>query len=209
MDVTIEAQKIMSCVARIAQRNKSFGKTMVVNILHGSKNEKIKQWGLNSLSTYGIMADMPVRKIRTILDFLLQKDYLMLSQGEYPVVRLGENWEEIIRGNKQVEMKLPKETKPDKQPQSQPLYDVDQDLFDALKGLRSRLASKAHVPAYIIFSDAALKDMCRKLPRTNEEFLNVSGVGQTKMERYGNLFTELINSYISQKSHEPHEHHSK
>lgn len=209
VDVTIEAQKIMSCVARIAQRNKSFGKTMVVNILHGSKNEKIKQWGLNSLSTYGIMADMPVRKIRTILDFLLQKDYLMLSQGEYPVVRLGENWEEIIRGNKQVEMKLPKETKPDKQPQSQPLYDVDQDLFDALKGLRSRLASKAHVPAYIIFSDAALKDMCRKLPRTNEEFLNVSGVGQTKMERYGNLFTELINSYISQKSHEPHEHHSK
>lgn len=200
VDITIEAQKIVSCVARMAQRNKSFGKTMVVNILHGSKNEKIKQWGFDSLSTYGIMADMPVRKIRTIIDFLIQNGYLLLSEGEYPVVKLAGSSEEIIRGKKMIGMKLPKEIKADKPPQSQPIKDVDNDLLAALKVLRNQLASKAKVPAYIIFSDATLKDMCRKMPETSEEFLNVSGVGNIKMERYGKLFTELISNYVSPNS---------
>ncbi len=196
-DITTEARKIVSCVYRIAQRNRSFGKTMIADILHGSKNEKIRQLGFQSLSTYGIMADVPVHRIRTILDFLVQNEYLVLSDGDYPVVQLSDRSDEIIRGKMKVEMKLPKEAKSDKPPKSQSFYEVDNGLFAALKALRNQLALKSHVPAYIVFSDATLKDMCRKRPRTNEEFLDVSGVGKAKMERYGAFFTELIRKYIS------------
>ena len=94
-------------------------------------------------------------------------------------------------------MKLPKQIKPEK-PQEESasaIYNVDLGLFKALKELRNQLAAEEHVPAYIIFADAALRDMCRKLPQTNAEFLNVSGVGNAKMAKYGDKFTGLIKAY--------------
>lgn len=203
VDITIEAQKIISCVYRIAQRRRSFGKTMIIDILRGSKNEKIKRLKLDQLSTYGIMSDIPQHRVRDIMDFLILNEHLLLTNDEYPVVQLTERSSEIIRDRNPVFMKLLKQIKPDKPKEESASanaanYNVDPGLFKALKELRNQLAAEAHVPAYIIFADAALRDMCRKLPQTNAEFLNVSGVGNAKMTKYGDKFTGLIKAYLGQ-----------
>jgi ATP-dependent DNA helicase RecQ len=196
-DITIPAQKILSCVYRIEQRGRRFGKIMVINILKGSKNEKLLSQGLETLSTYGIMAEADVHRLRTIMDYLVTGEYLAQDGEEYPVLRLGPRWEEVLRQKKPLSMMLPKEkerTKP-ASPADEPPGEFREDLFIQLKELRNRLAQKARAPAYIIFSDASLRDMCRKMPQTPEQFLHVSGVGAIKMEKYGSLFTGLIREY--------------
>ncbi|MDR2759059.1 MAG: DNA helicase RecQ [Spirochaetaceae bacterium] len=197
-DITIPAQKILSCVYRIEQRGKRFGKLMVINVLKGSKNEKLLSQGLKSLSTYGIMAEIDTHRIRTILDYLIEKEYLAQDGTEYPVLSLGRRWEEILRQKKSLSMMLPKERERKKPtiPANETPGDFREDLFIQLKELRNRLAQKARVPAYIIFSDASLRDMCRKLPETSEQFLSVSGVGAVKMEKYGGIFTDHIKEYV-------------
>lgn len=200
VDITVEAQKIISCVYRVAQKQKSFGKKMITDILHGSKNEKIKRFRLDDLSTYGIMAEVPTQRVRTMLDFLIENGCLFLTNDEFPVVKLTERSAEVIRNKEQVFMKLPKEQQQDK-PQiqiSSVLPAVDKGLLAALKSLRKQFAAEAHVPAFVVFADAALKDMCQKLPQTKEAFLQVAGVGTAKLEKYGDKFTGLIRTYLAE-----------
>lgn len=198
VDITIEAQKIVSCIYRIHQRNRSFGKTMIVDILHGSKSEKIKRWGLVTLSTYGIMTDIPTARIRTILDFLIENEYLIITSDEFATIKLSTRSAEIIRDKKQIEMKLPKEIKSDNVKKAIMDYNIDSGLFSELKTLRNKLATEEHVPAYVIFADAALHDMCRKLPVTKAEFLNISGVGSRKAEKYSDVFCNIISRYTAE-----------
>lgn len=198
-DVTIEAQKIVSCVYRVKQRNRSFGKSIIADILHGSNNEKIKRWDLNTLSTYGIMADIPIHRIRLIMDYLIEREYLSLSVDEYPVIELNEKSAEIIRECKGISMKLAKTAAKEGTAKSSRIRSngyVNRALFDKLRELRSATAREAHVPAYIVFSDAALNDMCRLLPTTRAEFLTVSGVGERKADTYADAFTKLIREYV-------------
>lgn len=175
---------------------------MMVDILHGGKSERIRRLELDTLPAFGILAEMPVHRIRDIMEFLVQNGFLALSEGEYPVVRLTDLSLEILRGSKTVEMKLPTEAskrKPRKEKLSEKKQTViaeDNELLPMLKKLRKELASAVHVPAYIIFTDATLHDMCKRLPQTNESFQEVSGVGKTKAERYGAQFTGLIREYL-------------
>jgi ATP-dependent DNA helicase RecQ len=171
---------------------------MVINILRGSKSEKLTREGLETLSTYNIMAETDAHRIRTILDHLIEEGYLSQEGDEYPVLRLGRRWETVLREKKTLSMMLPKERER-KSPDPPPAEpgEFDEDLFAKLKNLRNQLAHQARVPAYIIFSDASLRDMCRKLPETGEQFLAVSGVGIVKMEKYGALFTGLIREYAA------------
>ncbi len=198
VDVTLEAQKIVSCVYRIAQRKRSFGRLMIADILHGSKNRKILSQGFDTISTYGIMSDVPIYRICTIMDFLIEKDFLCQSQDEYSVVKLTTLSAELLKGNRKIAMKLPKElrTTESKGSKSALDFDIDSNLFARLKALRNQLAMEAHVPAYIVFADAALRDMCRKKPVNKQEFLNVSGVGDAKAEKYSDSFTALIKEYL-------------
>lgn len=208
IDITSEAQKIAACVYRLTERSRSFGKNMIADILHGSKNEKILRFHLDTLSTHGVLSGISIHRIRTILDYLIENEYLLLTSDEFPVVTLSDRSDEIIKDLKPLTMKLPKEiitispsrkksvnAPADGSPADSGL--ANSGLFDLLKNLRTRLATASHVPAYIIFTDAALKDMCRKLPRTNEEFLEVSGVGDSKAKKYGKVFTEVIRGYVS------------
>jgi len=198
VDVTTEAMKIVSCVYRISQRKRSFGRLMIADILHGSKNKKIISQGFDTISTYGIMADTPVYRICTIMDFLIEKGYLVLTDDEYSVVRLSSSSVGILKGQVKVSMKLPKEQRKkaaDAETAKNTIYDIDNELFLQLKNLRNKLASEARVPAYIIFADAALRDMCRKMPVNKEEFLSVSGVGEVKAEKYSEKFTEVIRRF--------------
>ena len=189
-DITIDAQKIVSCVFRVKQKGRYFGKSMIIDILRGSENEKLRSLGFDALSTYGIMKETPARRVRAELDHLIAGGYLSLSDGEYPVVELSADSAKIVRDRITVTMKLPVEKTEKPRPDGEG-YDSD-GLFAKLKLLRSRLASEANVPAYIVFSDATLLDMCRLRPANIEEFLAVSGVGRRKAERYGELFCSLI-----------------
>lgn len=202
VDITVDAQKIISCVYRVHQRGRDFGKTMITDILRGSKNERLINAGLDRISTYGIMSDTPTHKIRTILDFLIEKQYLLLTDGEYSVVRLSARSAEVLRGHKQLSMKLPKENSSDSRRKTEDAYYADSGLFQKLRELRNSLAAEEHVPAYIVFADAALKDMCRKLPTNISQFLDVSGVGKSKAEKYGKQFCELISRHIAENPDE-------
>lgn len=195
VDITVEAQKILSCVYRVQEIYRPLGKTMITSILRGSKNEKVKRIGLDGLSTYNIMADVPAHRIQKMMDFLLEKQYMSLTDDEYPMLTLSETSIDVLKGREKIEMKLPKTIKMSKD--EAPIHDVNEGLFQQLKDLRNALASKARVPAYIVFTDASLRDMCRKLPVDNEAFLDVSGVGEAKKDRYGTIFTEVIKTYVA------------
>ena len=198
VDITSESQKIISCIYQVSRNNRSFGRNMYADILHGSKNEKVLRFKLDTLPTYGVLSGTSLQKIRTILDFLIENQYLQLSRDEFPVVTLTERSDEISIDLKSVSIKLSEQIKTASTSSSRKKSAgivINGGLFDELKKLRTQLASKSHVPAYIIFTDASLQDMCKKLPSTIDDFLNVTGVGVSKADKYGKLFTELISGY--------------
>ena len=196
-DVSLEGRKITSCVYRLKERNRSFGKTMIIDILRGSKNQKILNFGLDSLSTWGIMADTSAHRIRIILDCLLDEGILVQEGDEYPTIIMG-NAGALLRQERQLIMKLPKEKAAlPETTHDVPAAVIDRLLLDKLKTLRKEIAKKEAVPAYIVFSDASLQDMCRKKPVSLVQFSAVNGVGQVKLEKYGEIFTGFIKDYLN------------
>lgn len=197
VDVTLEAQKIVSCVFRLAQRRRSFGKQMISDILRGVENDRIAQWGLSGLSTYGIMAGEKPARLRAVLDYLILHGFLALAGGEHPYVTLTERSDEIIRARKPVAMKLPRVQK-----SAKPAYGTQEpetfsaSLYEALRTLRAALAKQAGVPPYVIFSNKTLQEMAARCPRTLGDFYEISGVGETKAQKYGAKFVAKINEYM-------------
>lgn len=207
VDITDESQKIISCVYQLTNRNRSFGRNMISDILHGSRNEKVLRFKLDTLSSHGILSGVTVHRTRAILDFLIENEYLHLSNDEFPVVTLTERSDEIMNELTPVSMKLSEEIKAAPSAKKTSDISVDGGLFDELRKLRAKLAAANHVPAYIIFTDASLKDMCLKCPQTMEEFLEVTGVGASKAKKYGKVFTELICGYPFSNSDPGSLHH--
>jgi ATP-dependent DNA helicase RecQ len=149
--------------------------------------------GLDKLSTYGI-SEKSEKQLREIINQLILSGYLLKTDDEYPVIKLGENANEILRNGGTVQMKLSKEKQQQEVTEKKQFVvrPVDAKLFAALRELRLAIASEQKVPAFVVFPDSALIDMCIKLPTTKEEFLKVSGVGQVKLERYGERFLGVI-----------------
>lgn len=187
VDVTIDAQKIMSCIARTGQR---YGKTVICDVLKGSKSEKILKAELNSQSTYGIMKEVTARHIFGTIDFLAEKEYIS-SDNETEALKLLPKSRDVLFGRERLVMKKVENSEKVVKTH-RPEVPVDSELLDALKALRKSIASKKSVPAYVIFSDATLIDMCKKCPETPDEMLEVSGVGRTKLEKFGKEFLEVI-----------------
>lgn len=187
VDVTIDAQKIMSCIARTGQR---YGKTVICDVLKGSKSEKILKAELNSQSTYGIMKEVTARHIFGTIDFLAEKEYIS-ADNETEVLKLLPKSRDVLFGRERLVMKKVENSEKVVKTH-RPEVPVDSELLDALKALRKSIASKKSVPAYVIFSDATLIDMCKKCPETPDEMLEVSGVGRTKLEKFGKEFLEVI-----------------
>ena len=187
VDVTIDAQKIMSCIARTGQR---YGKTVICDVLKGSKSEKILKAELNSQSTYGIMKEVTARHIFGTIDFLAEKEYIS-ADNETEALKLLPKSRDVLFGRERLVMKKVENSEKVVKTH-RPEVPVDSELLDALKALRKSIASKKSVPAYVIFSDATLIDMCKKCPETSDEMLEVSGVGRTKLEKFGKEFLEVI-----------------
>ena len=208
VDATVDALKIVSCVARIAQRGRTVGASMIVDVLRGSRGEKVLSRGFNTLSTYGIMADVPARRVRSILDELVFRGVLARTAGDYPTISLtGASgaflrreapWDgpfvlKVAKGAPRV-ARVP--AVPDKTRAATDVSELDETgraLYERLAELRGELAREQGVPGYFIFNNATLVDMAAKRPRTVDELLGVSGVGAKKAERYGEVFLAVIN----------------
>ena len=214
-DVTVEAQKIISCVLRLGQRGRSMGKAMIANILRGSKEQAVLNQHFDELSTYGIMADVAAKRIRYVLDALVDAGLLAVSGGQYPVVSATPETLAFLREKRAFAINVPKrlprvEAKASGSASGTygaggadrahggkasvaDLDEADLELFERLRALRGRIAGEAGIPAYLVFSNATLADMARKRPTTDDEMLEVSGVGAAKAARYGAAFLACVN----------------
>ncbi|MCL2575085.1 MAG: DNA helicase RecQ [Defluviitaleaceae bacterium] len=192
-DITIEAQKIISCVARMRER---FGIKMVVEVLMGVSNQKIRNFGLTELSTFGI-SQLSAIKLTEIVNHLISKGYLRKSDEQFSLLKLGKNYKGALQKDAKITMKTKSEIEtthhtPASYYAQAKRETVNKDVFDALKALRLQIATENRLPAFVVFSDATLVDMCKKMPQNMEQMLTVSGVGQVKAERYGKAFLEVI-----------------
>lgn len=193
-DITVDAQKIMSCVARTGQR---YGKKVICDVLRGSKNERLISAGLSRQSTYGIMADCTEKRLRDIIEYLCENGYMTAEGDEYPILRLTPKSRGVLTGSETLRMMLEiPQKKEASSAKSASIPPADEKLLAALKELRRSLAMRQSVPAYVVFSDATLMDMCRIKPKTRDEFMEVSGVGQRKAIRYGEVFLATIAEFL-------------
>lgn len=189
VDITIEAQKILSCVYRM---NQNYGITLISEVLKGSKNQRIMNFRFNTLSTYGIMSEYKLKDIVDLINALIADQYLTLTETEYPVINLTEKSYPVLKGTKKVMRKIiiVKEQS----------ISEDKTLFEQLKTLRKELAYSENVPPYIIFSDAVLTEMCKYYPTNKEVMLTLKGIGEKKYEKYGDKFETLIKAYVKENN---------
>ena len=203
VDATVDAQKILSCVYRMAERGLHFGRGMAAAVLVGSQSEQIKKFRLDTLSTYGIMRGNSMARVRQLTDALIERGCLKADPDRYNALFLTASGNALMRGRDTFALRLPREKKPETKAthrRAVPLEaDVDESLFERLRTLRAALAQKAHVPPYVIFSNATLADMAARQPITEFELLTVRGVGEAKARRYGDAFLDAIKDYLRDK----------
>lgn len=183
-DITVDTQKVLSCVLRIKER---FGKSLVAQVLTGSKVQKVKQLRFNELSTYGIMKGMHQKDVVGLIDYLTATGYLAASGGQFPILRVTTLGADVLQGKEKVSRKISiKATK---------ALSENDDLFESLRQLRRELAEKQGVPPFVIFSDKTLHEMSAVMPTTDSQMLDVKGVGESKLAKYGEQFLDAISNY--------------
>lgn len=191
VDVTVESQKILSCIIKTGQ---NYGVKMITDVLRGVSSERIQKARLDRQSTFGIMKDANASEIKYIIEKLEEQEYIISVGAGKPVLRVTEMSYPLLRGNASVKIRKARQLK--SKAQKAEFHAVNSELFDALKAVRTYFAKKKGVPAFVIFSDATLNDMCRVMPTTEAEFLSVSGVGANKLEKYGEAFMRVIREYV-------------
>ncbi|URZ04061.1 DNA helicase RecQ [Clostridium felsineum] len=192
VDITLDAQKIISCIYRMGQ---NFGVTMIAEVLKGSKNNKVLRFNFDKLSTYGIMKDYTLKQITNFINTLIADGYLYLSDSEYPIVKMSKESIDVLKGSKKVVQKI--------HIVAELSLSTDNNLFEILKGLRLELSRKENVPPYIIFSDAVLSEMCKYYPKDKVSMLQIKGIGELKYSKYGEIFEKKIKEYIKETNLTP------
>ena len=194
VDATMDARKILSCVYRLDERRLHFGKTVVAAVLTGSKSEQINRFHLDTLSTYNIMHEQTAVRVRQLIDVLLERGLLTADPERYNALFLTQTGNALMRGRGELRIKLPREKKPETAARrtEELAADVDEKLFEKLRALRTKVAQRAGVPPYVVFSNATLADMAARQPKSEYELLGVRGVGEAKARRYGAEFVDCI-----------------
>lgn len=183
VDVTESAQKVLSCVVRMRSR---FGKGVVASVLAGANNERIRQAHLADLPTYGLLSSWRQKDITGFIDFLTAAGYLQPAAGQYPTLHVTATGAAVLRGEASVRRKQAAKAR-----QSLP---VDDGLFQQLRELRTDLAEKQDLPPYMIFSDQTLRDLASAKPTDRVAMLAVKGIGQNKLDKYGDEFLAVLNA---------------
>ena len=190
VDVTAQAAAILRCVARLGPR---FGMSTICDLVRGADSRKLRQWGLNHQEGYGVLKGESREHVNDCIRALIAQGCLVRSEGEYPVLGLGEAARWVLEGDSCVTMRASGssgEARRTGRPSG--VAPENEALFGRLRAVRAALARRLGLPAYVVFSDAALRDMCAKRPQTERELLNVSGVGEAKLQRYGAAFLEEL-----------------
>lgn len=200
-DASEAVKKALSCVYRTGQR---FGAAHVIDVLRGSENEKVRQFSHRELSTYGIGKDLSQDAWRSVFRQLLVLGYLDVDARGYGNLLLTEKCRPVLRGEMTVELQKDIQTKNNRADKSAirknkkadiDIPEEDQALWQSLRAKRKQLAEEENVPPYVVFSDATLKEMVIKRPMNDEEFLCVNGVGDKKLEKYGEIFLDVLREY--------------
>ena len=190
VDVTVKTQKILSCIIRTGQNYRA--KT-ITDVLLGNPSREIVVNGLHKQSTFGIMKDSNASEIKHIIEKLEEMGYIIFVGAGRPILRVTEMSYPVLRGNASVKIKKSKKVKAKAEKIDTEI--INKELFEQLRVVRKYFAMRRGVPDYVIFSDASLADMCRKLPTTEDDFMNVSGVVKIKMEKYGDAFINVIKEF--------------
>lgn len=183
-DITVETQQVLSCMHRMGER---FGKEMVALVLTGSQNQRVRQFHFEKLSTYGLMKQKTKKQVTELIDYLVASGIIAMEGGQYPVLKNTAAGLDILRGKQRVTRKVAIRAE-----KSLPTNDA---LFEELRQLRRDLAEEQHVPPFVIFSDKTLRDMCAVLPETLDEMLDVKGIGENKLAKYGEQFLKVLQNY--------------
>lgn len=184
-DITEEAQMILSCVKRMGER---FGVGITAKVLKGSKDKKIREFKLTSISTYGLLSAYTEKELTEWIHFLIAERVLATEEGKFPTLKLNQNSVDVLKGKRPVWMyTAPIPTSEE--------ADYHESLFTALRALRKQIADEKNVPPYVLFSDATLKELSRYFPISKDEMLDIKGVGEKKYEQYGEEFLAIIKEW--------------
>lgn len=200
VDVTDIAKELIGCVETSRQR---YGTTVIIDTVHGANTAKIRNYRMDENPHYGMLAKVPAYKLRQVMNHLFLNDYLAVTNDEYTVVKLTGMSKAILEEKEAIIMKMAKEQELTVKEKSGKktkksngaaleLTEADEALFEKLRTLRLEIAKEEKVPPYIVFSDKTLVHMSVKKPKTKEEMLSVSGVGEFKFNKYGIRFLEII-----------------
>ncbi|MEW9122193.1 MAG: DNA helicase RecQ [Thermotaleaceae bacterium] len=209
VDITLEAQKVLSCIYRAEQR---YGINTIIEILRGSRNKKILEAGLDKLSTYGLMKEYSSHYVREIMMHLVAEGYIHVTTDQYPILKLPQRAREILKGETKIFYKGHLGGREEGHLKESHIFgeneeqEIDIALFEKLKALRYKIASEKNLPAYVIFHEAALKDMATYYPQKKEEFLKIKGVGEAKLESYGEVFLQEILAYCEENHIDAQDH---
>ena len=196
-DVTPQAQMILSCIIRMKEQ---YGMSKVSEVLRGSKRAEMKALRLDQLSTYGIMKDYSDKALKEFMSSLIADRYIEVEGLQYPILQVSDLGKRALKNREKIEVKPVVAQilqKPDAIQQHQVQDNVlfDEVLYERLRSIRMDLAFAQNVPPFLVFSDKTLKEFCRHLPTTDREFLQISGVGEKKLETYGEAFMKVIREY--------------
>jgi len=191
-DATVTAQKILSCIARAGER---FGAEHIVDLLLGANTERVRRWRHEELSTYGLLKGTDRKTLTSMLYQLIDDGVLERTADERPVLHLNDASREVLRGKRTVRLLQPKIKVRKTRFDEKSWQSVDTGLFETLRNLRREIANQRNVPAYVLFSDATLRDMACLRPSSPSALLGVRGVGERKLADLGERFIDEIKNY--------------
>ena len=196
-DWTIAAQKFLSCVARCQER---YGMSHIIDVLRGSKNQKVLLNRHDQLSTYGIGKDRSLEAWRILARSLLHQNLMDEATDGYSVLKLNALSWEILRKQRSVYVAIdPTKTETPRSTAESLDNELVEELYERLQKLRKQLADEQSVPPYVVFANTSLQEMAKRQPQTLEQFANISGVGSRKLQQYGEAFTTVIRTYREEK----------
>ncbi|GAB5381385.1 MAG: ATP-dependent DNA helicase RecQ [Aliiglaciecola sp.] len=193
-DGTVDAQKVLSCVYRMGQ---SASSQYVIDVLRGKNHKRIVEQQHDSLSTHGIGKQQSDAYWHNIISQLIHQGLLRIDITQHACLKLTEAARAVLKGEMPLSLAVPRLTIDNKRPSKEDKRIYDRALFAKLKHLRKTIAQQDEVPPFVVFSDASLADMAEQLPQNDSEFLQVSGVGNTKLERYGERFLSAISVHLA------------
>ncbi len=201
VDMTIESQKILSCIYRTKER---FGVNVIIQVLRGSKDKKILSRNLDKVSTYGIITNYSQGGLRELTMNLIARGYIIMTMDEYPVLKLDRSSMKILKGKEKIFVRKErvniKDKKKSKSIKRKTDFDYDKNLFELFTIKRKEIAAKRGVPPYVIFHNNTFEELAYFKPVTKDAFMEIKGVGEKKYDSYGKIFIEIIENYIEKNN---------